>query len=479
LDALRKYSEGVRAGDAEEDYVRATRLYREAVALDSNFAEGWRKLAAAIYNTGAYAPAAMDSALTRAYQLRDRMSERERDAVIAFYYEGSPGYDRVKAVAAYERMLARGDSEIALHDLGNVHRSRREFAIAESLYRAGAAVEPSKPSGFWSLTDVLLSQGKWAQADSVASDATKRFPGSLSASINAIERLNLDGRFDAVAHALDSARKKGEPRRPSWAARAASGNAANVGRLRVSRELARQARVIDSAASAQVPEVLFLGGALNDAIEAHAPFDAQLKAFDDAVDRAKIDDWPIKDRPYLYVAELNAKAGRPDRARAWIARFDAAVRDTVLRRWETPDREHAEGHLAISERRWKDAADLLRKADRRPDGPVNECAECLPMDLISLFATANMPDSALAVYASYRQTPLGSRPRHGPDANTGAARTEALAKMFDAKGDTANAVAQYRDFIEFWKNADPELQPRVAAARERLAQLTPVERPRR
>jgi hypothetical protein len=228
-----------------------------------------------------------------------------------------------------------------------------------------------------------------------------------------------------------------------------------------------------------VPEVLFLGGALNDAIEAHAPFDAQLKAFDDAVERAKIDDWPIRDRPYLYVAELNAKAGRPDRARAWIARFDAAVRDTALRRWDTPGREHAEAYVALSERRWKDAADLLRKADRRPDGPVNDCAECLPMDLISLFATANMPDSALAVYASYRQTPLGSRPRHGPDLNTGAARTEALAKMFDAKGDTANAVAQYRDFIAFWKNADPELQPRVAAARERLAQLTPVERPRR
>ena len=58
----------------------------------------------------------------------------------------------------------------------------------------------------------------------------------------------------------------------------------------------------------------------------------------------------------------------------------------------------------------------------------------------------------------------------------GAARTEALAKMFDARGDTANAVQHYRDFIEFWKSADPELQPRVAAARERLQQLTPVER---
>ena len=48
--------------------------------------------------------------------------------------------------------------------------------------------------------------------------------------------------------------------------------------------------------------------------------------------------------------------------------------------------------------------------------------------------------------------------------------------MFDARGDTANAVQHYRDFIEFWKSADPELQPRVAAARERLQQLTPVER---
>jgi hypothetical protein len=47
--------------------------------------------------------------------------------------------------------------------------------------------------------------------------------------------------------------------------------------------------------------------------------------------------------------------------------------------------------------------------------------------------------------------------------------------MFDARGDTANAVLHYREFVEFWTNADPELQPRVAAARERLKQLTPVE----
>ena len=70
----------------------SVRLLREAVALDSNFAEGWRKLTVAIRNTGAFAPSVADSAITRAYQLRDRMTERERDAVLAYYYSGSPGF---------------------------------------------------------------------------------------------------------------------------------------------------------------------------------------------------------------------------------------------------------------------------------------------------------------------------------------------------------------------------------------------------
>ncbi|HEV8499078.1 MAG TPA: hypothetical protein VGQ56_19505 [Gemmatimonadaceae bacterium] len=40
-------------------------------------------------------------------------------------------------------------------------------------------------------------------------------------------------------------------------------------------------------------------------------------------------------------------------------------------------------------------------------------------------------------------------------------------------------MEQYRAFVEQWKNADPELQPRVAEARRRLQALTPVERVKR
>lgn len=48
--------------------------------------------------------------------------------------------------------------------------------------------------------------------------------------------------------------------------------------------------------------------------------------------------------------------------------------------------------------------------------------------------------------------------------------------------DVAAAVAQslaYRDFMERWKIADPEVQPRVSAARQRIIALTPVGRARR
>jgi hypothetical protein len=44
---------------------------------------------------------------------------------------------------------------------------------------------------------------------------------------------------------------------------------------------------------------------------------------------------------------------------------------------------------------------------------------------------------------------------------------------------TPRAVEAYRDFVERWKNADPEVQPRVAAAHQRIVALTLVERVRR
>jgi tetratricopeptide (TPR) repeat protein len=48
---------------------------------------------------------------------------------------------------------------------------------------------------------------------------------------------------------------------------------------------------------------------------------------------------------------------------------------------------------------------------------------------------------------------------------------ELRGQIEEQRGDTAAAVHAYRNFIGLWENADPELQPRVTAAREALARL--------
>jgi hypothetical protein len=44
---------------------------------------------------------------------------------------------------------------------------------------------------------------------------------------------------------------------------------------------------------------------------------------------------------------------------------------------------------------------------------------------------------------------------------------ERLGTLYGARGERAKALAHDRTFVALWNNADPELQPRVAAARKR------------
>lgn len=50
-------------------------------------------------------------------------------------------------------------------------------------------------------------------------------------------------------------------------------------------------------------------------------------------------------------------------------------------------------------------------------------------------------------------------------------RLERLAELYEAKGNTARAIDAYARFAELWKNAEAELQPRVAEVRRRIDRL--------
>ena len=85
-----------------------------------------------------------------------------------------------------------------------------------------------------------------------------------------------------------------------------------------------------------------------------------------------------------------------------------------------------------------------------------------------------MADSAIVWYERYLATPDFARP--DLDAYFLAQAHKRLGELYDARGDRGRAIEHFTKFIEQWKDADPELQPRVADARRRLELLRRDER---
>ncbi|MEO6879270.1 MAG: protein kinase, partial [Gemmatimonadaceae bacterium] len=176
LPALRKYADANRAFDLTGDYTRAAQLLREAVALDTSFAMAYRKLGVALANSG-MPRAQIDSALTRAYNLRDRLPEREKYLTIASYYQSGPGMDRPKAIEALQQALAVDSTNvIARVNLAGLLMSRRELGRADSVYTTINTSNSASTASMSAQLSVRLMQGRLAAAESIYRVMAERFP---------------------------------------------------------------------------------------------------------------------------------------------------------------------------------------------------------------------------------------------------------------------------------------------------------------
>ena len=117
----------------------------------------------------------------------------------------------------------------------------------------------------------------------------------------------------------------------------------------------------------------------------------------------------------------------------------------------------------------KEAVKELWRSDSLPDGPASSCGFCIDADLGRAFDQANLPDSAIAHWERY----VGAHylGRLGLDATNLAGIRKRLGELYEAKGDTQRAASNYQAFLALWKNADPELQPKVQEIQRRLARL--------
>ena len=162
-------------------------------------------------------------------------------------------------------------------------------------------------------------------------------------------------------------------------------------------------------------------------------------------------------------------AGAPERARPILAQFDAAAGDSINRESWVGQRVYAEGTILLAERRIDDAIRTFRRLDVLPDGLPGWCEFCGRVALARAYDQANVADSTIANLERYLT--ISQDGRSNVDTWFLGPARKRLGELYEAKGDTKRAAEQYAAFVELWKRADPDLQPKVTEVRGRLERL--------
>ena len=475
LEALRKYAEGVRINDVEDDFGGAIAPLEEAVRIDTAFAAAWRKLGIVYFNADMPRDR-QDSALAHAYRLRDRLTESERLRVLADFALG-PGRDRGRGIAAEEEMARRFPNDPGVfNNLGVDYSQRREYARADTAFRRDIALDSSSALSSGNLVRTLVDLGRLDEAIVQYAETRRRFGDIAGLEFGPANLMYARGNADSAAALFRRARTSKYPRNRAVATRTIATLAVRQGRLTQGVRLLGEARLEDEHRNVPFSPI-------DDSVTVSlidAWFDTQparaVQRLDALLARVPLRSLPVDDRNYFGIAAVYALAGRPDRARGMLAQFDTDVRDTTMRRWFEPDRHRALAEIALAERRPRDAIEEFTRGNQRPDGPVEGCSICIYMALGRAFDQAQIPDSAIANLERYLAAPSWYRPKLEGDGLYLAPAYKRLGELYEAKGDRATAASYYSKFVDLWSGADPELQPRVRDVRTRLVRLTDAER---
>jgi eukaryotic-like serine/threonine-protein kinase len=171
LEALKVYSlalEQTLKGNVHESIP----LYKRAIELDPNFAYAYIGLAVQYANTDQ--PKLAAEYVSRAFQLRDRVSELEKLRITSFYYLYVSGeLDKlIETLELYKRTYPR-DAR-AFGNLSHSYEVIGQFERAAEAAREALRLEPSNVSGYVNLAGTLVKMNRLVEAREVCEQAFER-----------------------------------------------------------------------------------------------------------------------------------------------------------------------------------------------------------------------------------------------------------------------------------------------------------------
>jgi len=450
LEALKSYSMGVKMG-REKGNAPSIPFLKRAIELDSNFPMAYAELAVTYGNL--QQPSVALEYATKAYQLRDRVSEHEKLLISAFYF-GATG-ELEKETQTYELWTANYPRDPVPHgNLGvnYVYMGQYDKALAEQQEMLRLAPDDVVSYGDLGLTYLYLNRLDEAKASFNQAFAHKLDSGSLHQFVYLLAFL----RGDAAQMGQQVAWGAGKPGVEDALLSIQSDTEAYYGRLGKARDFSR--RAVDSAVRADAKETAAawqVNAALREA-ELGNPTSAKQGV------TAALALSPGRDVKVAAALTL-ARIGDAPRAKALAEELEKNYpTNTLLKLCWLPTINAA---IELSKGNSSQAVVLLEAAAPYELGDTGNLNLYTPYLRGQAYLLANNGTAAAAEF----QKMLDHR---GIVANfvTGSLAQLQIGRAYAMAGDTAKARAAYQDFLTLWKDADPDV-PILKQAKAEYAKL--------
>jgi len=451
LEALKAYSMGITTSRTKGD-AEAIPFLKRAVELDPNFAMAYVGLGVNYSNLGQASLAAQYA--KKAYDLRDRVSDREKYRISAFYFQYVTG-EMEKATEAYELWAKTYPRDMVPHtNLGTIYSALGQYDKAAAETEESQRIERTV-TGYSNLAGIYMNLNRLDDARNILKQAQDNKIDAFLIRLNLYSLAFLQG--DTGEMERDVAWAAGRPGEEDAMLSTQSDTEAYYGRLAQARDFTR--RAVDAAVRADSKETGALwqaNGALREAEFGNA-----------SVAKQKVD------------AALAVAPGRDVRVLSAMALARAGDEAPAKKMVELLEKSEATNTML--KLYWLPTIHAAIELDGgKPSQAIMDLEAAAPYDL-------GGPPPISGLYPVYIRGLAYLASRNGGAAAgefqkiidhrgivqnlpLGALAHLQLGRAYAMAGDKSKAQAAYQDFFNVWKEADPDI-PILKQAKAEYAKL--------